>query len=299
MGIGDIGSYWNSGRWEQGVGRQQEQDCTVRAVDVGLSPPDDRSARLIKTIEAEIVPRLVLTRRVSSVTTPARVEAAKLPEIFDVQELVRLLLAHDVSVATAYVDTVLQRGASLDGICLNLLAPAARELGLLWEEDECDFMQVTVGLCRLHQILRTISPEFPIEPAPVEGDRRILLAAVPGEQHTFGITLISQFLTRAGWDVWQEFPACNSDILEIVRHNWFTVVGLSIGSDTRLHDLPALNKAIRECSRNRQVGILVGGPLMLGRPDLAAAVGADAAALDGQQTVRWIERTCRLLGGGS
>ena len=76
------------------------------------------------------------------------------------RELVRLLLAHDVGVASAYVETVRQRGASLEGIFLRLLAPAARELGLLWEEDECDFMQVTVGLCRLHHLLRELSPEF-------------------------------------------------------------------------------------------------------------------------------------------
>jgi methanogenic corrinoid protein MtbC1 len=295
MGIGEIGSRGTSGRWERSSGPTGADDCGVTAQDVGVSPPDDRSAKLIKTIEAEIVPRLVLTRRVSTGATPAHVEAAKLPEVFDVQELVRLLLAHDVSVAGAYVDTVLQRGTSLDGICLNLLAPAARELGLLWEEDVCDFMQVTVGLCRLHLILRNLSPHFAVEPARTEGDRRVLLAVVPGEQHTFGITLVAQFLTRAGWDVWQEFPTSNADILEIVRHNWFTVVGLSIGSDTRLEDLASLNRAIRECSRNRHVGILVGGPVLVGRPELAAVVGADAAALDGQQTVKWIEDTGNSL----
>jgi methanogenic corrinoid protein MtbC1 len=202
------------------------------------------------------------------------------------------LLSHEVSVAAAYVETVLERGTNLEAICLDLLAPAARELGLLWEEDECDFMQVTVGLCRLHQILRNIAPELPME-SPIPGpERGILLAAVPGEQHTFGITLVAQFLMQAGWDVWQEFPRCNSDILEIVRLNWFTVVGLSIGSDTRLEELSALIKDIRAASRNREIGILAGGPVLVQRPELAAALGADATAADGQQTVRWMERVC-------
>jgi MerR family transcriptional regulator, light-induced transcriptional regulator len=292
MGIGQTGDYESNGSWERQTLQQAADECALRPQDVGLIHPDARTARLVKTIESEIVPRLVLSERVAVKVTPARTQASKLPEVFDVQELVRLLLAHDVSVAAAYVETVLERGASLDGICLNLLAPAARELGLLWEEDECDFMQVTVGLCRLHQILRNVSPQFGVESISVAAERRILLAAVPGEQHTFGITVVSQFLLRAGWDVWHEFPSRDTEILEIVRHNWFTVVGLSVGSDTRLESAAALVRAIRDCSRNRNVGVLVGGPVLLGRPELAQAIGADATANDAQQTAQWVERVC-------
>ena len=182
------------------------------------------------------------------------------------KELVRLLLAHDVGVASAYVETVRQRGASLEVVCLELLAPAARELGLLWEEDECDFMQVTVGLCRLHQLLRELSPEFRADDLEPAVDRRILLAPLPGDQHTFGITLVAQFLRRAGWDVWHEFPTADTDILEVVRQNWFAVVGLSVGIDTRLDDVTAIiaqHSARLPQSRGRRAG---------GRP----AVGVEA-----------------------
>lgn len=282
------------GGWKPGAGGSEVDACGF-GTRAAVSAEDLRTARLIKTIEAEIVPRLVLTRRVPIDLRPASVQPSEIPENFDVKELVRLLLSHDVSVAAAYVETVLERGTNLEAICLNLLAPAARELGLLWEEDECDFMQVTVGLCRLHQILRNIAPELPAE-SPIPGpERGILLAAIPGEQHTFGIALVAQFLMQAGWDVWQEFPQCNNDILEIVRHNWFTVVGLSIGSDTRLEELSVLIKDIRAASRNRQVGILAGGPVLVQQPELAAALGADATAADGRQTVRWMESVCHEI----
>jgi hypothetical protein len=182
-----------------------------------LSESEIRMARLVRTIEGEIVPRLVLARRVSSSPEAVNMRQVRPPDACDVTELVRLLLAHDTGVGSAYVETVRQRGASLEMICLDLLAPAARELGLLWEEDECDFMQVTVGLCRLHQVLRDLSPAFGIEDFEHEADRRILLSPYPGDQHTFGITVVAQFLRRAGWDVWHEFPRNNAELLELTR----------------------------------------------------------------------------------
>ena len=251
-----------------------------------------RMARLVRTIEGEIVPRLVLARRV--VRSPAATVdgASKAPDEVDVRELVRLLLAHDVGVASAYVETVRQRGASLESVCLDLLAPAARELGLLWEEDQCDFMQVTVGLCRLHHLLRELSPEFRSEGSDHKLERNILLAPVPSDQHTFGIALVAQFLRKAGWEVWNEFPDNAAEILETVRMNWFAVVGLSIGSETRVEDVARIIRAIRRTSRNRSIGVLVGGPVLVGKPELALMMGADATAEDGSMAVLQAEQIC-------
>jgi methanogenic corrinoid protein MtbC1 len=252
----------------------------------------ERMARLVRTIEGEIVPRLVMARR--GVRAPASLGggAARAPEEADVRELVRLLLAHDVAVASAFVATVRQRGATLEGVCLRLLAPAARELGLLWEEDACDFMQVTVGLCRLHHLLRELSPEFRPEVRDLKIARHILLAPIPGDQHTFGITLVAQFLRRAGWEVWHEHPASSAELLDVVRDNWFAVVGLSVGSETRLDELTQIIRALRHASQNRSVGILVGGPVLVARPELATLVGADATATDGPMAVLCAETLC-------
>jgi methanogenic corrinoid protein MtbC1 len=269
-----------------------ELDATpgdFKPLPAALTEAEVRMARLIRTIEGEIVPRLVLSRRVTKPAEVIKSREPRTPDTSDVNELVRLLLHHDVSVASAFVETVRQRGASLEMICLELLAPAARELGTLWEEDECDFMQVTVGLCRLHQLLRELSPEFSVEGAERTGDRRILLATCPGDQHTFGIALVAQFLRRAGWDVWHEFLASSAEILEVSSQHWFSVIGLSVATETRLDVLSDTIRAIRRSSRNRSVGILVGGPILVEKPELAALVGADAMAIDGHQAVQRAE----------
>ena len=297
MGNGDLPKEWS------GDGNQDERGCELvddagsfKATPTVLSESQLRMARLIRTIEGEIVPRLVLSRREARPVEVVRVRETRGPDASDVAELVRLLLHHDVSVASAYVDTVRQRGASLEMVCLELLAPAARELGNRWEEDECDFMQVTVGLCRLHQLLRELSPEFGVDESERTGDRRILLATCPGDQHTFGIALVAQFLRRAGWDVWHEFLASSAEILDVCSQHWFSVIGLSVATETRIDVLKETIRAIRRASRNRGVGIMVGGPILIDRPELAALVGADATAVDGQQAVTRAEQIYTSLG---
>jgi methanogenic corrinoid protein MtbC1 len=204
-------------------------------------------------------------------------------------------MQHEMGVAAAYVETVRQRGATLDLVCLELLAPAARELGRRWEYDECDFMQVTLALCRLHQLLRDLSAEFRGEEFEHERERRILLAPCPGEQHTFGVSLVGEFLQRAGWEVWQEFPASTEHILNVVRQNWFAVVGLSLGSERKIEEIAAMIRAIRGASMNRSVGVLVGGPMLLAKPEIVQFVGADGTAPDGPQAVLCAEHFCTML----
>jgi methanogenic corrinoid protein MtbC1 len=279
--------------WKTAAGRVETNSEATSAAPA----EEERMARLVRTIEGEIVPRLVLARRVRQQQESAKERVVRAPDASDVTELVRLLLAHDVAVASGYVEAVRARGATLEMVCLELLAPAARELGLMWERDECDFMQVTVGLCRLHQLLREISGGFrPEAPAQTPTDRSILLATIPGEQHTFGLMLVAQFLRRAGWDVWHEFPDTPAAILELVRNHRFTVVGLSVGCETRLDDVASIIRAVRLGSRNQSVGILVGGPVLSVNPHAAQLVGADATAVDGRHAVEQAAYICSRRG---
>ena len=111
---------------EQGEeGGSWESNGTHAAKDES-SESELRLARLVRTIEGEIVPRLILSRRVTKAPGTAKARDAKSLNSADIQELVRLLLAHDAGVASAYVEAVRHGGISLEIICLQLLAPAAR-----------------------------------------------------------------------------------------------------------------------------------------------------------------------------
>jgi methanogenic corrinoid protein MtbC1 len=251
---------------------------------------DESLAKIARTVESEIVPRLMLVRRgMSRPATSASVSHVDC-DAAEVTELVRLLMVHDFPFAYAYVETIRQRGMGVQNICLQLLAPAARQLGTYWEEDRATIIEVTLGLCRLHQVLHRLCADFapPAETAENSGFRA-LLACPPGEQHTFGAIMVGQFLRRGGWDVWNEFPSNSEALLETVQGNSFRIVGLSVGSERMIDELPLLIRNIRRLSRNREVAVLLGGPLTSEIPNLATRLGADGAGMDGRETLRWAQ----------
>jgi MerR family transcriptional regulator, light-induced transcriptional regulator len=74
--------------------------------------------------------------------------------------------------------------------------------------------------------------------------------------------------------------------LEQLRTEWFDVVGLSLSCDALFDRLVEAVPAMRRASRNRDLGVLVGGPAFLDRPDRVMCVGADASAADARDAPR-------------
>jgi MerR family transcriptional regulator, light-induced transcriptional regulator len=248
---------------------------------------------LTRAIERQVIPRLVLAGRVApapAASPVAPVRPALLGPV-DVVEYTDLLLQHDPAAALLYMDAVRQRELNPETLYLDFLAPSARRLGLLWDQDLCDFTQVTVGLMRLQQVLRRLSPEFQNantrrELGRRELGRRALLVPGPGEQHTFGLVMVAEFFRRAGWDVWGGPQGRDNDPVSMVSSLSFAVVGFSVGSHTTLDRLAGMIRKVRRTSRNPAVGVMVGGPIFLENPALAALVGADTTAMDGRHAVQ-------------
>ncbi|BDG72268.1 cobalamin B12-binding domain-containing protein [Roseomonas fluvialis] len=259
----------------------------------------NRVAALARTLETDIIPRLVLAYRTT--VTAAYIDSGPggAPGPDDVSALTSLAIQADLPGALSYLEGLRARGMSLERIYLDLLSPVARRLGVMWEEDECDFTTVTIGLSCLHQVVREYSPAFTLRAKRAEPDRRVLLAPAPGEQHSFGILVVEQFFRGAGWDVWSGAGVDRAEILEAAQRVWFGVAGFSLACEDHLGDLAMLIRDVRRASRNAGVGILVGGPLFVDRPDLVALVGADATAADGRQATLQAETMLALLGRGA
>jgi methanogenic corrinoid protein MtbC1 len=170
----------------------------------------------------------------------------------------------------------------VETIYIDLLAPAARHLGDLWTVDSVDFVQVTLGLGRLQQILRDLSPVLQARSRLARSGRHILLCAVPGEQHTFGLVMVAEFFLHAGWNV-EGGPMTSADEMALmVGRDWFDVVGLSLASPLRIDQLTRDICAIRAASRNAGLAVMVGGPLFIDYPEYVQRVGADGMAASGQ-----------------
>lgn len=257
----------------------------------------NRVAVLARTLETDIIPRLLLAHR-NSTTITAYIDSGpgKAPGADDVSTLTGLAMQADLPGALSYLEALRVRGMSLERIYLELLSPVARRLGVMWEEDECDFTTVTIGLSCLHQLVREYSPAFTARATRASPDRRVLLAPAPGEQHSFGIVVVEQFFRGAGWDVWSGAGLERAEILEAAQRVWFGVAGFSLACEDHLGALAVLIRDVRRASRNAGIGVLVGGPLFVDRPDLVALVGADATAADGRQATLQAETMLALLG---
>lgn len=265
-------------------------DGAARAPQNGASrhpqaPTAIRIAQLAKTIEQQVIPRLVLSSRAQPPRAASLASGGPL-DSDDVARYAHELLARDADGALAFMIAIESRGFPAETLYLDLLAPTARHLGTLWEQDHCSFTQVSIGMVRLQQVLRRLSPAFQADLGQIDLARRVLLLPMPGEQHTFGLVMVSEFFRRAGWDVWGGPQSPEADTLELVAAIAFQVVGFSVGSTGTLDRLASTIRTVRRRSSNPDIGILVGGPIFLAQPELVALVGADATATDGRHAVQ-------------
>lgn len=263
------------------VERHPQRRPVGRAWNGSGQRESDWQFRLMGIIEGEILPRLMLTYKV---VTNAASPNVRMPGEAQVLELAQMVIGRDLSSATRYVQGMRENGVPTDALLLDLLAPAARHLGEMWDNDLCNFLDVTVGLSRLHMLLNELDPGAGEAIAEPEEKRRILLMPTPGEQHTFGIQMVERFFRSAGWEVCGAAHS-GEDVVELTQREWFAIVGLSLASETMLETLASAIRAIRRVSQNRSIAIMVGGPLFVERPELVNLIGADATAADGQVAV--------------
>ncbi|MEM7236373.1 MAG: cobalamin-dependent protein [Pseudomonadota bacterium] len=227
------------------------------------------------TIEVDVIPRLLAASR-SIETEPADARA----EPADLDRFCTILLSDTVGHVNAYIDRLIDRGISLDALYLGHLAGAARRLGVLWEEDAISLGEVSMGLMRMHQILRRLSPSF-ISDAPLDNDGRVALFAVaPGETHALGVVIMADFFTRAGWRTQVDINPKIEGLVTAVNETNASVVGISASATRFLPEVTSTIKAIRKATQDRRVLVLVGGNAFVEEPDAANRVGADQFASD-------------------
>lgn len=247
------------------------------------SEAEERMSRLVNTLEAEVIPRLVEAHRAAPLGEMLPPVVNLTPTPAEVEEFVQLLLHRDDASISTFIATLRGRGMSIEVVFLELLATAASHLGGLWEEDYCDFTDVTIALGRLQNLLQALSPQLGAEAALPANARRVLLVPSPGEQHTFGLSMVAEFFVHAGWEVASGKGAYRDEAVDMVSREWFDVIGFSVGSEVRLDWLTACIASVRQLSRNPTIGVLVGGPVFTANPELSAVVGADATSKDGKQ----------------
>lgn len=252
----------------------------------GSRVDESRRRRFILTeaVRAEVIPRL-LAHRGAPPRDGVRVSETQIFELAD------LALNTGDDAAAAYVTELVEAGYPAEALYLDLLSPAAALLGQYWVDDLCNFADVTIGMVQLQQAMRALGPAFfgshtllaPVGP-------RALLLPLPGEQHTFGLSMLADFFRRAGWNTWSGMVAKASQLHRMVADDQVDLVGFSLACDEMIDVARREIAAVRAASRNKRLVVMVGGPPFLTDFTLADRIGADGTAKDGLQAVITAER---------
>ncbi|WP_419829690.1 cobalamin B12-binding domain-containing protein [Methylobacterium sp.] len=244
-----------------------------------------RTLALGRIVQTDIIPRMMLVdrgeREVRSDVLP-KLEAETVAGFTD------LILGHDVTALMDAFTALTAKGYSVDDLFLDLLAPSAALLGRMWDDDLCDFIEVTAGLAQLQFLLATFRTDGGV--APYDSGRRILLMGAPGELHTFGLAIVEQFMRKAGWHADSGLASSPQEIADLVASERFGVVGLTLSRESHLDQLAASIQAVRRASLNPSIGVMVGGPVFLEHPEYVERVGADASAVDAPTAVLLAQR---------
>ena len=239
---------------------------------------------LLNTIETEILPRLMLVHSNSPTDRLDRRSSGAQVRPETVETFVSNILDQSTTSGHEIVAELLREGVALENVYLDLLAPAARQMGEMWETDVRNFTDVTIGLCRLHEILRhnTFQPRD-TQISPVPDTPSVLLSTACDDQHVFGIIMVAEFFRKENWQVTCEPGASNQELSRIVALHNYDVIGLSIARSIDSSELSDVIQTMRKTSRNPDVKFILGGAAIQRDVTIANKVGADGAITDAAQ----------------
>ncbi|MCX7304282.1 MAG: cobalamin B12-binding domain-containing protein [Hyphomicrobiales bacterium] len=175
-----------------------------------------------------------------------------------------------------------------------LLEPAARIIGENWCADECDFLKVTIAMSRMQRLFRRMACEHPPASIP-DLSRCALLTPAPGEQHTFGLSVVDDAFRRAGWEV--DCCGCDeeAEMFRLVGLNNYQILGVSVSVERLLPDLAAISRKLRARSRNKSIVLIAGGSMVMQNPQGAIDAGFDLLAVDAVSAVTLAEAVIASL----
>jgi hypothetical protein len=251
---------------------------------------NNKTAAILKTvILSSVLPALLREGDVAAL-------AADLPKVAArAKDLAELLVAADDAAAVELMHELYGTDASVRQLYANLVEPAARSLGDLWNDDICSEFDLTLGLCRLQSAVRLLTSDS-ASAVPISPDQpAVLVVPEPGELHRLGAALDTSVLDNAGWAPHTEYPENDKALQDLLSSAWFDVLDLSLSVALRQEQwLPRLKQTIaeaRRASQNPALVVVVAGRAFRELRDAGANVGADLASKTSSNVDRSILRT--------
>ena len=241
---------------------------------------------LNKTIESDIIPRLLMGHKVEPGSDKAVDQASELEvKQSEIIDFCQTLLDGPVEECFSFIERMQKSGHSLVSLYMNLIPASTRRLQELWENDENSFTEVTFALGRAQNLIHQLSPIFVNQANFSDFKGNALLINVPGSQHTLGILMLGEFFKLAGWNTTVEIEISSDELKDRVRLQACDLVAISVSCEAQWDTMESLLKHIKRISKNKGVLTMVGGPLFDFKPELINACSADVCALTAEEAL--------------
>lgn len=273
---------------KEGSSLSQPSPAKTDVESTQATPVRPWTALLEAAIENEVLPRLCGTWSRQGGQGADRSQ----PSETDLTLFIGFILEDDLPHARAVADGLTARGVSRYDLLHSLLGAAAQRLGELWDQDRCDMTVVNLGMIRLNQILRDTAEHGGEAPLMRDSGRSALIAPAPGETHNFGVVVLDDLFTRAGWQVDAPSRVNSTGLLVLAKRNWYDLVGISVSAERFLRSLPATIRTLRRAARNPALVVLVGGQAFIDHPERAQFIGADGFAPDAETALIIAHKLC-------
>jgi len=201
------------------------------------------------------------------------------------QEFLDALLRGDRRVANRLVDSALDSNPDLRPLYLDILQPAMREIGRLWQENV-----ISVADEHVATAITQAAMGRAFERAYVWHDRRtptLIAACAEDERHQMGLRMLCDLLELEGWGttyLGASVPV--ESLVDIVMKRRPDVVAVSATIAPNLPRVRSAIVAIRGSGVSPMPLIIVGGRAVGDNEDLAKRLGADLTASDADEAVR-------------
>jgi methanogenic corrinoid protein MtbC1 len=240
--------------------------------------------QLRQIVEGDLLPRLLLIHHAGPIPPRLAARAASVLPGGEYDRFLRLILGHHSDeTVTGFLQDLLDAGHSLDTVYVDLLTPAARQLGVMWSDDTCDFVEVTLACCQMQRVIRRIGRKR-IRARPASSKGAVMVAALKDEQHTLGPILVAELLDQVGWDV-----SLGEPFQPVTDMTGIQLLAFSLARVDRWEEARDRIAQLRALA-DRPIQVIVGGGAFLIRPGLVSRVGADGWAEDGKAVPELADR---------
>lgn len=208
---------------------------------------------------------------------------------FAVEQFCGALTGLAPGLALDLTDRLLDCGVSVDAFYETYIPGAAARLGEMWVEDTLSFAGVTLGMARLTEVFRRLSPIFLKTRSVPARARRALFALTPGETHALGVVMAADHFQRSVWTVRVELRSDAAALAKIAGAQDFDLIGLSACARRMV---PAVADTVAALRRAVRPGtpIVLGGHLTALDGRIAERVGADLACSAASRALADVER---------